>query len=520
MDQSNRTSNDYLFALQLQQELIDLSESADFDHVDLTTSNPGSGSFIVDLTAGHTGADGGKRNAGNGLGQPPKRSRHQMEATINLVDGPWKTEASTSRGDRPWKTTRATTSPVSCSSEAKSSLVDLTWETIDPNPDIHVLFSAFNRQYFWCALEKVVVEWSKRMTVCAGLCRFQNGFCSIRLSEPLLKLRPRKDLVETLLHEMIHAYLFLTNNREHRDRDGHGSEFCKHMFRINKNAGTNISIYHDFHDEVKLYRQHWWKCQGLCQNNPPFYGTVKRSINRPPGPSDYWWGNHLAICGGQFIKTKEPEGYGLKKKKVIPIVPTKTVKPENKITNFIKVLDSPSKSFPEEKTEVKSSNDVEQEVQQNTKVIDDDEKMTLCPVCNESVLEYWLNDHLQNCSRLKEMFGDENDDKCNCPACNDLVVRSLMNEHLDSCKMLNNVFDDTEPVQNSANVSDNYNYVNCPNCDNLVKDNNINDHLDICLSDEEPIPNVENKIKCPSCKNTFKSIIELDSHIDSCLLDD
>lgn len=36
---------------------------------------------------------------------------------------------------------------------------------------------------------------------CAGLCCYEGrgGLCSIRLSAPLLKLRPRKDLVETLL---------------------------------------------------------------------------------------------------------------------------------------------------------------------------------------------------------------------------------------------------------------------------------------------------------------------------------
>lgn len=36
---------------------------------------------------------------------------------------------------------------------------------------------------------------------CAGLCRYEGygGLCSISLSQPLLKLRPRKDLVETLL---------------------------------------------------------------------------------------------------------------------------------------------------------------------------------------------------------------------------------------------------------------------------------------------------------------------------------
>lgn len=33
---------------------------------------------------------------------------------------------------------------------------------------------------------------------CAGVCSYEGrgGLCSIRLSEPLLKLRPRKDLVQ------------------------------------------------------------------------------------------------------------------------------------------------------------------------------------------------------------------------------------------------------------------------------------------------------------------------------------
>ncbi len=36
---------------------------------------------------------------------------------------------------------------------------------------------------------------------CAGLCQYEGrgGLCVIKLSEPLLKLRPRRDLVETLL---------------------------------------------------------------------------------------------------------------------------------------------------------------------------------------------------------------------------------------------------------------------------------------------------------------------------------
>ncbi|KAG8239325.1 hypothetical protein J437_LFUL019011, partial [Ladona fulva] len=116
------------------------------------------------------------------------------------------------------------------------SLVDSSLEFTDPNPDIHALFLHFNDVFFWSKLLAVEVKWSPRMTSCAGICCYQGrgGLCSIRLSLPLLKLRPRKDLVETLLHEMIHAYLFVTCNN--RDRDGHGPEFHKHMHRINRSA--------------------------------------------------------------------------------------------------------------------------------------------------------------------------------------------------------------------------------------------------------------------------------------------
>ncbi|CAG2185468.1 SPRTN [Mytilus edulis] len=125
---------------------------------------------------------------------------------------------------------------------ANLSIVDESWETIDPNPDIRELFLQFNEEFFWGRLAGIEVKWSPRMTLCAGLCCYERrgGLCSVRLSSPLLKLRPRRDLVETLLHEMIHAYLFITDNN--KDHDGHGPEFHKHMYRINDATGTKISV--------------------------------------------------------------------------------------------------------------------------------------------------------------------------------------------------------------------------------------------------------------------------------------
>ncbi|XP_078674826.1 DNA-dependent metalloprotease SPRTN-like isoform X1 [Branchiostoma floridae x Branchiostoma belcheri] len=193
------------------------------------------------------------------------------------------------------------------------SIVDQSWELTDPNPNVHALFLEFNATYFWGKLDCVEVKWSPRMTLCAGLCCYEGrgGLCCIKLSLPLLKLRPRKDLVETLLHEMIHALLFVTHNN--KDHDAHGPEFHKHMHRINKQAGTNISVYHNFHDEVDAYRQHWWRCDGPCQKWRPYFGIVRRAMNRPPSARDPWFADHQRKCGGMYHKIKEPEGYGNKK---------------------------------------------------------------------------------------------------------------------------------------------------------------------------------------------------------------
>ncbi|XP_055370953.1 DNA-dependent metalloprotease SPRTN isoform X2 [Condylostylus longicornis] len=171
------------------------------------------------------------------------------------------------------------------------------------------MFLTFDNKFFQGRLKCVTLEWSKKMYSCAGICysrRNSMGMAiTIRLSEPLLKLRPRKNLIETLLHEMIHAYCFVLGIRE--GNGGHGPNFKKIMYGINKVAGTNITVYHTFHDEVDLYKVHWWRCNGICQHRKPFFGYVKRSSNRAPGPNDFWWKAHMESCGGGFLKIKGPD---------------------------------------------------------------------------------------------------------------------------------------------------------------------------------------------------------------------
>lgn len=83
------------------------------------------------------------------------------------------------------------------------------------------------------------------MTLCAGTCAHSSyNSCTITLSEALLKYRNANELKETLLHEMIHAYLFLTNPKCCLVDEGHGKEFKDIMNSINSITGLSISIFH------------------------------------------------------------------------------------------------------------------------------------------------------------------------------------------------------------------------------------------------------------------------------------
>lgn len=85
--------------------------------------------------------------------------------------------------------------------------------------------------------------------------------------------------------------------------DNHGKNFVKLMNEINVKAGTNISIYHDFHNEVALYRKLLYRCNGICQTQPPNYGLF---IPHSFDDSD-WLVDHLVNCGGLLNRVSHTE---------------------------------------------------------------------------------------------------------------------------------------------------------------------------------------------------------------------
>ena len=193
-------------------------------------------------------------------------------------------------------------------------------QLVDVLPDIHELFMIYDQLYFDSKLQKTtVLEWSDKMTRCAGICYLKQSHIIIRLSRKLLQFRPFKDTISTLLHEMIHAFLFLTAPRaSYIDRDGHGPMFLQLADRINTHSGANITVYHTFSDEVASLQKHVWRCDGKCRQWPPYFGWVRRAMNRPPQIADPWFHEHQVKCGGSFIKVSgDPvvDGVDVKEKK-------------------------------------------------------------------------------------------------------------------------------------------------------------------------------------------------------------
>lgn len=292
---------------------------------------------------------------------------------------------------------------LSLSTEQKeaASKLESTLKSSDPFIDIHELFALYNILYFRSLLlPRVQVSWSPRLTLCAGICELVrdpdngNKFARIRLklSEPLLKFRPRSDVIDTLLHEAIHAYFFVTTSWRHsrgEDGTGHGEGFLLLADAVNNHGGYGVSVFHTFHDEVDSYRTHIWECNGPCKSRAPFFGLVKRSMNRAPGKGDSWWVKHLEECGGSFTKIAEP---GMSKVQVERLSGLQRAgRQKNKIDGWItgqKRMRSPVKA-----------DDVVEELHERDdeslpKQVKREHATVKCPICEATMAHEGINDHL------------------------------------------------------------------------------------------------------------------------------
>lgn len=438
-----------------------------------------------------------------------------------------------------------------------SDIIDSKLEYLDPTPNIHALFVKFDKRFFSNSLGMVEVKWSQKMTTCAGICYYhgKNGLCSISLSAPLLSLRPRKDLVETLLHEMIHAYLFVTENR--KDREDHGPEFHKHMHRINKETGTNITVYHSFHDEVEYYLKHIWRCNGPCQHKKPFFGLVRRASNRPPGPNDFWWERHRQECGGTFAKISEPDNFKKPRSKKDSKDPSNgkvspNIKGVKDIRDFFTPVASSSGSANTPKSNVVTFKDISDDKKPKSgisgmtankgsgtlvvtqhKFKDKGKTETSDKVKKEPLEKVKKEPKTEKPDQNKNSGCPAN---CTCKKCSDEskkvkeTVRSIWADKFPSSSSVSSKSD--APVNGTKKICPKMKKLDCPVCGKSFPEPEIENHVNHCLENSASNSEINNGVKetdynvngnknddlvdCPVCNSNVKQN-QLNEHLESCL---
>lgn len=166
-------------------------------------------------------------------------------------------------------------------------VVDDELELLDPKPDFMRLFDIFDERFFsnqfLASGVKVHVGWGKGMTKRTGKCVWNQTILCIRLSD-LLKRRgatgyTRRVVIEAMLHQMIHAYLGLTNVSG--DYEHHGSDFVRHVARIDQDGGCTIPALTHSLEELHQSIEMEVSMQGSITD---FFSVTKRQDSRA-GPS-------------------------------------------------------------------------------------------------------------------------------------------------------------------------------------------------------------------------------------------
>ena len=105
----------------------------------------------------------------------------------------------------------------------------------DSRPNIKAMFRELNKEHFGGEIPDIPVVWNGRMTTTAGYCRYTRQFTGnlfptkIDLSEKLFRSLgwDDKKIRQTLIHEMVHAYLVHKYNEK-----GHTARFQRMMTQI------------------------------------------------------------------------------------------------------------------------------------------------------------------------------------------------------------------------------------------------------------------------------------------------
>ncbi|KAK8928393.1 hypothetical protein KSP39_PZI017234 [Platanthera zijinensis] len=203
----------------------------------------------------------------------------------------------------------------------------------EPGPDIHELFCHYNSLYFNDDLITCFVSWAPCLTSMASSCDCTvEGHCEIQLSVPLLKCRSSADLKNILLHEMIHAFMWIVHKiNNHSD---HGPIFQNKLKSMNLNRmddlqrpsnGYNVTSHHGFQNEENASRAHLWmgaSCgnlikRGMNREEPLHSDSVeKKGCDNNCNNHSYEWQGPKKLCSGRYEKVDDISGFKDKGKSI------------------------------------------------------------------------------------------------------------------------------------------------------------------------------------------------------------
>lgn len=292
-------------------------------------------------------------------------------------------------------------------------------------------------------------------------------------------------------------------------------------------------------------------------------------MNRTPSSNDFWWAEHQATCGGQFIKIKEPEksekkkkggGGGETKKRKTKSEESKALeknsnldwwikKPgpqENEtrnslVQNFKKLGNSTNNVHgwgtggPNAK--ISSNNKTNQPTRSNQSLV-----LNFSGTCggNGSGRSNLIDKYPSSTNR------DEGTRKAvTCPNCQLIVQETVINDHLDECLTTSTTSNHDKKRKNEDDYSTtsikifkkdnapNSSVIECPLCSKRVKPNNFNEHLDVCsnshteeINDQTLLPKntSTNSINlqdsphvCLICDALLEPNVTLDQHLEDCV---
>jgi hypothetical protein len=210
-------------------------------------------------------------------------------------------------------------------------------------------------------------------------------------------------------------------------------------------------VFHNFHDEVDVYRTHIWKCDGPCQHRPPFFGLVRRAMNRAPSVNDPWWSSHAASCGGTYKKIAGPPPAEAKRKRAKDepeAKPTEAPAKGRKINEMFQPISRPSRE-----PNVETRDSLKTRGQSGSAIVVDDvfeaqqeevgtikRSKPVAEVASVVVLDDDDDDRDEEASDCKKksdergVCGSEDiEHAIACPICSELVSFKHFSAHMDIC---------------------------------------------------------------------------------------